>query len=68
MTTNPNARIVPLRGTVEDWAPEKEAEMLRKKAEYSRKMSLQDAQGEPDFEKFLKADLKSTRQLEERAS
>ncbi len=59
MTTNQNAKLVPLRGTVEDWAPEKEAEMLRKKAEYSRKMSRQATQAAPDFEEFLKADLES---------
>ena len=59
MAAKKKAKLVPSRGTAEDWAPEKEAEMLRKKEKYSRKMADQDADAEPDFEQLLKDDLES---------
>ena len=53
-------KLVPSRGTVEDWTPEKEAKLLREKQKYSKKMSKQEAQAEPDFEELLKDDVKSS--------
>jgi len=58
MKAKQKPKLIPSRGTVEDWSPDKEAENLRKKEEYSKKMAKQEKEGEPDFEQLLKKDLK----------
>ena len=53
-------KLVPSRGTVEDWAPKNEAALLRKKEKYGKKMARQDTEAQPDFEELLKDDLKDS--------
>ena len=57
MARKPRSKLVPSRGTVEDWTSEKEAKLLRKKERYSQKMAKQEVEAEPDFEELLKDDL-----------
>ncbi len=54
MESEQKPKLIKSRGTIEDWAPEKEVDNLRKKEEYSKKMAKQDTEGEPDFEQLLK--------------
>ena len=61
MVTKQKTKLVPSRGTVEDWTSEKEAKLLRKKEQYSKKMAKQEAAAEPDFQQLLKDDLKPSK-------
>lgn len=53
-------KLVPSRGTVEDWKADNEAELLRNKERYSKKMAEQQQAAEPDFEELLKDDVKQS--------
>jgi len=45
-------KIVPLRGSVEDWSGEKEEEKLEEKKDYAKKVMNQMRKGSPDFEAY----------------
>ena len=45
-------KIVPLRGSVEDWSGEKEEEKLEEKKDYAKKVMNQMRMGSPDFEAY----------------
>jgi len=59
MATKPRSKLTPSRGTAEDWAPEREAEQLQRKAAYSKKRVAQNLEAEPDFAQLLKDDLEA---------
>ena len=61
MATKRKAKLVPSRGTVEDWTADKEAKLLRQKERFSKRMTKQEAEAEPDFESLLKDDVKPSR-------
>ena len=48
MTTN---KIIPIRGTKEDWYGDKEYDQLDKKKTYAKELRIQ-LLGSPDFEKY----------------
>ena len=47
------SKLIRFRGTVEDWAPDREAENLSKKEAYSQKMARQEEEGEPELQESL---------------
>ena len=47
------SKLIRSRGSVEDWAPEREPENLAKKEAYSKKMARQEEEGEPDLQESL---------------
>jgi len=64
MATKPRSKLTPSRGTTEDWAPEREAEQLQRKAAYSRKRAAQNLEAAPDFAQLLKDDLEAPKPAE----
>lgn len=61
MATKRKSKLVPSRGTIEDWTLQTEAKLLRKKEKYSEKMAQQEVQAEPDFQSLLRDDLKPSK-------
>ena len=61
MATKRKTKLVPLRGTVEDWTPQQETKLLRKKEQFSKKMAKQETDAEPDFDKLLEDDVRPSR-------
>ena len=45
-------KIVPLRGSAEDWSGNKEEEKLEEKKDYAKKIMTQMTKGSPDFEEY----------------
>ncbi len=47
-----NKKIVPIRGSTEDWTGEKNDQLLQQKENYSKKRMIEKMKGSPDFEEY----------------
>ena len=45
-------KIVPLRGSAEDWSGNNEEEKIEEKKDYAKKIMTQMTKGSPDFEAY----------------